>query len=66
MIVKPEFTIQNPAQTLIQVRIVSEQGYEMGRPSRICAEADVTDGIAASIRVGGQCVLVGSGNIHLN
>ena len=48
------------------VRIVSEQGYEMGRPSRICAEADVTDGIAASIRVGGQCVLVGSGNIHLN
>lgn len=49
-----------------RVRIVSEQGYEMGRPSRIHAEAEVSEGLAGSIRVGGQCVLVGSGNIHLN
>jgi len=45
------------------VRIVSEQGLELGRPSRIVAEADVVDGQAASIMVGGQCVLVGRGVI---
>ncbi len=45
------------------VRIVSEQGLELGRPSRIVAEADVVDGRAVSIMVGGQCVLVGRGVI---
>ena len=48
-----------------RVRIVSEQGLEMGRPSRIVAEADVVDGQARSIAVGGHCVEVGSGRIIL-
>jgi len=48
-----------------RVRIVSEQGLEMGRPSRIIAEADIVDGQARSIAVGGHCVAVGSGTITL-
>ncbi len=47
------------------VRIVSEQGLEMGRPSRIIVDASVEGGTAVSIKVGGQCVLVGSGTIHI-
>ncbi len=48
------------------VRIISEQGLEMGRPSRIIVEATVKDGRAVSIQVGGQCVMVGSGTIHIS
>ncbi len=44
-----------------RVRIVSEQGLEIGRPSRIIAEADVVDGRPRAIEVGGHCVLMGSG-----
>ena len=46
-----------------RVRIVCEQGLEMGRPSRIVVEADVADGRVRSIRVGGRCVTVGEGRI---
>lgn len=48
-----------------RVRIVSEQGLELGRPSRIVAEADVEGGRARAIEVGGHCVLVGSGRIGM-
>jgi trans-2,3-dihydro-3-hydroxyanthranilate isomerase len=48
-----------------RVRIVSEQGLELGRPSRIVAEADVEGGRACAIEVGGHCVLVGSGRIGM-
>jgi trans-2,3-dihydro-3-hydroxyanthranilate isomerase len=48
-----------------RVRIVSEQGLELGRPSRIIAEADVVDGRPRTIEVGGRCVLVGSGRIGM-
>lgn len=48
------------------VRIVSEQGLEMGRPSRIVAEADVRGGQACDIRVGGSCVLVGRGRLDVS
>lgn len=48
-----------------RVRIVSEQGLEMGRPSRIIAETDVVDGQARAIAVGGGCVEVGSGRIQI-
>ncbi|MCP4571995.1 MAG: PhzF family phenazine biosynthesis protein [bacterium] len=48
-----------------QVRIVSEQGLEMGRPSRIIAETDVVDGQARAIAVGGGCVEVGAGRIQI-
>ncbi len=47
------------------VRIVSEQGLEMGRPSRIVAEATVRNGQASDIRVGGRCVLVGRGRLDV-
>jgi trans-2,3-dihydro-3-hydroxyanthranilate isomerase len=48
-----------------KVRIISEQGLEMARPSRIIAEAEISGGRAISIEVGGQCVLVGSGRINV-
>jgi trans-2,3-dihydro-3-hydroxyanthranilate isomerase len=47
------------------VRIISEQGLEMGRPSRIVAEATVRDGQATEIKVGGSCVLVGRGHLNI-
>jgi trans-2,3-dihydro-3-hydroxyanthranilate isomerase len=48
-----------------KVRIIFEQGLEMGRPSRLIAEAGIAGGQATGIQVGGQCVLVGSGNINI-
>ncbi len=48
-----------------RVRIISEQGLELGRPSRIIAEAEVVDGQPRSIEVGGHCVMVGSGRIGM-
>lgn len=46
------------------IRVISEQGLEMGRPSRLIAEADVVDGQARNITVGGHCVLVGDGKLQ--
>lgn len=48
-----------------KVQIISEQGVEMGRPSRIFAEVEIADGKTRSIWVGGHCVLVGTGQIHI-
>jgi trans-2,3-dihydro-3-hydroxyanthranilate isomerase len=47
------------------LRFVSEQGLEMGRPSRLWVEAEVENGQAVRIRVGGRCVLLGEGRIRL-
>jgi trans-2,3-dihydro-3-hydroxyanthranilate isomerase len=47
------------------LKFISEQGLEMGRPSRLYVEADVREGRAVDIRVGGSCVLVGEGRIRL-
>lgn len=41
------------------------QGAEIGRPSEIALEADVTDGRAQAVRVGGRCVMVGEGTLRL-
>jgi len=41
-----------------------EQGIEMGRPSRILAEADRTED-DLSIRIAGEAVIVGCGLLHL-
>ncbi len=46
-----------------RARIVCEQGLEMGRPSRLFVEADVEDGKAVAIHVGGHCVNIGAGRI---
>ncbi len=40
------------------------QGVEMGRPSRLEVEVDVTAGAVTAIRVGGASVLVSSGTLH--
>lgn len=42
-----------------------EQGYDMGRPSRIFVEADVAGGALQSIRVGGHAVRVSCGQISI-
>ena len=47
------------------LRWTLEQGFEMGRPSLLHIETDVTDGQVQAIRVGGQSVLVGEGAIDL-
>jgi len=40
-----------------------EQGFEMGRPSRILIEADVSGGALTAVRVGGHAVRVSEGEI---
>ncbi len=47
------------------LRLVSEQGVEMGRPSRLIVEAEVENGLASLIQVGGHCLIVGEGRITL-
>jgi trans-2,3-dihydro-3-hydroxyanthranilate isomerase len=46
-------------------RIVSEQGYEMGRPSVLEIEVDKAAGEVTGIRVGGKSVMVMEGSIDL-
>lgn len=47
------------------VRIRSEQGFEMGRPSIIDIVIDRSGDAIAAVRVGGRCVLMGGGWLHL-
>jgi trans-2,3-dihydro-3-hydroxyanthranilate isomerase len=47
------------------LRWVIEQGFEMGRPSILEAEADKGDGIVVATRVGGETVVVTEGDMHL-
>lgn len=42
-----------------------EQGYEIGRPSQIHIEADVTGGALTAVRVGGHAVRVSEGEIEV-
>jgi len=53
--------LARPGQKLT---FIGEQGLEMGRPSRLYVDADVHNGHAVNIKVGGQCVLVGQGQIQ--
>ena len=45
------------------LRWVVEQGYEMGRPSRLEVEADKQDGAITAVRVAGCSVMVSQGTI---
>ncbi len=45
--------------------MVMEQGYEMGRPSLIEVEVDVTQGAITQVRVGGQVVILIEGELTL-
>ena len=47
-----------------KIRVISEQGLEMGRPSRLVAEAEISGGQARTITVGGHCVMVGTGKLN--
>lgn len=46
-------------------QLVIEQGYEMGRPSRIELELTVEKGQLAGARIGGSAVIVGRGELML-
>ena len=48
-----------------RVPIVCEQGYEIGRPSRIEVEISGDRETIREVRVGGGCVLIGEGRIRL-
>lgn len=54
-----------PGQRDGLLRRTIEQGFEMGRPSLLYLEADVTSGRADAVRVGGRSVLVGDGEIDI-
>lgn len=45
--------------------VVSEQGYEMGRPSKLYLEIEKTDGAFTQVKVGGYCVFMGQGELFL-
>src|SRR4051794_2788113 len=47
-------------------RFTLEQGYEMGRPSDLVMEADVSDGRLKAVRVAGQAVRVSEGTITVD
>lgn len=46
-------------------RIISEQGFEMGRPSILRVQVTVAQDKITSVKVGGNCVYVGSGTISV-
>ena len=48
------------------LRWTIEQGFEMGRPSILVAEADKVAGEITAIRVGGESVLVSRGTMNLH
>ncbi len=48
-----------------RVPVVCEQGYEMGRPSRIEVEISGDRRAIREVRVGGSCVLVGEGRMRI-
>ena len=48
-----------------RVAFVCEQGIELGRPSFIHVSLEREADRITSLRVGGQCVAVGQGEIHL-
>jgi len=51
-------------QTGRTVHIVSEQGIELGRPSKLYIEADVENGEPVTVRVGGQVLPVAEGIVR--
>lgn len=48
-----------------QIAFVSEQGFEMGRPSLIHIEIEQANGQITGVTVGGQCVFMGEGYFEL-
>lgn len=48
-----------------ETRMVSEQGFEIGRPSLITITVSTVDGAIADVWIGGQAVLVSEGTLYL-
>ena len=46
------------------LRYAVHQGVEMGRPSLLEVETEISDGVVTAVRVGGASVLVSSGTLH--
>jgi trans-2,3-dihydro-3-hydroxyanthranilate isomerase len=46
-------------------RVVIEQGYEMGRPSRITVTMTIDRGVISRASVGGSVVLIASGDLYV-
>jgi trans-2,3-dihydro-3-hydroxyanthranilate isomerase len=47
------------------LKYLVHQGVEMGRPSQLFVETDVVAGEVRAVRVGGACVLIASGELHV-
>ncbi len=58
-LVKYGLVKDNPA------KIISEQGFEMGRPSYIHIEIRQTDDAINFVGVGGECVYIGEGSLEI-
>ncbi len=50
----------------IKTKIVSEQGYEMGRKSLLYLGITKQDDDISKVEVGGHCVIIGKGEIYLD
>jgi trans-2,3-dihydro-3-hydroxyanthranilate isomerase len=55
--------VEEPRAATLRWRI--EQGFEMGRPSLIDLEADLTPNGLSAVRVGGESVLIGEGRLRV-
>lgn len=60
------YLVQNGVvEVAITTEIISEQGYEMDRPSRIIIQVESDDDIIQEVKVGGEVVMVIEGTITL-
>jgi trans-2,3-dihydro-3-hydroxyanthranilate isomerase len=48
-----------------RISFINEQGYEIGRPSKISVDVGVTEGQVESVRVGGTVVRMMDGTAYL-
>jgi len=47
-------------------RFISEQGFEMGRPSIINVEVKHEERKIINVKVGGNCVMIGTGTLQID
>ncbi len=60
------YLVQNGVvEVAITTEIISEQGYEMDRPSRIIIQVESDDDIIQEVKVGGEVVMVIEGKITI-
>lgn len=60
------YLVQNGVvEVAITTEIISEQGYEMDRPSRIIIQVESDDDVIQEVKVGGEVVMVIEGTITL-